>query len=159
MQPPFALLRASINGGAPTSGGLTVPASATVQLSADPSGVSGVTAYRYEIYGYPVGFSLPSGWTADSAGVYFCTTPTPPPFTLPAITGFGKWMLRLIVNFGISANPRVTPVEQLIDEMTALDMLSSHGLHAIGVNETTQWSSQGWVFHQNANLRIINSLI
>lgn len=159
-QAPFALLRAAINGGAATSGGLTVPASATVQLSADPSGTSGVTAYKFEIYGYPVGFSLPSGWTADSAGIYFYSAgATPPLFTLPSITTWGKWMLRLIVNNGISPNPSVLPIQQLTDEMTALDMLSGHGLHDIGVNETTQWSSQGWTFHAQANLRIIQTLL
>lgn len=160
MQAPYASLRASINGGSPTPGGLTVPASATVQLSADPSGTAGVTAYKYEIYGYPVGFSAPSGWSTDSNNVYFYSAgTTPPPFTLPAITTWGKWMLRLILNNGISANTSIIPVTQLIDEMTALDMLSSKGLHDLGTNESTQWSPDGWVFHQQANLRIYQSLL
>jgi hypothetical protein len=160
MQPPYAKLKASINGGGAAAGGLTVPASATVQLSADPGGVSGVYAYKYEIYGYPVGFTVPSGWSTDSAGVYFYSAgATPPVFTLPAITGWGKWMLRLTVNNGISANVAATPPSQLVDEMTALDMLSGHGLHDIGFNETTQWSSQGWVTHHQANLRIIQTLL
>lgn len=159
-QAPFALLRASINGGAAVSGGLTVPASATVQLSADPSGVSGVTAYLYEIYGYPVGFTAPAGWSTDSSGVYFYSAgATPPIFTLSAITGWGKWMLRLTVNNGISPNPVAKPPTDLVDEMTALDMLSGHGLHDIGVNESTQWSADGWVTHQQANLRIIQTLL
>jgi len=159
-QPPFALLRASINGGSPTAGGLTVPASATVQLSADPSGTSGVTSYKYEIYGYPSGFTVPAGWSTDSSGVFFYSAgSTPPPFTLPAISGWGKWMLRLTVNNGVSSNQILFPPEQLVDEMTALDMLSSHGLHDIGFNETTQWSEQGWVTHQQANLRIIQTLL
>jgi hypothetical protein len=159
-QPPYALLRASINGGAATTGGLTVPASATVQLSADPAGTSGVYAYKFQIYGYPVGFSVPSGWSTDSSGVYFYSaSSTPPIFTLPAITTWGKWMLRLIVNNGISSNETVTPSAQLVDEMTALDMLSGHGLHDIGVNESTQWSPNGWVTHQQANLRIIQTLL
>lgn len=159
-QPPFALLRASVNGGSATSGGLTVPASATVQLSANPSGTSGAFAYRYEIYGYPVGFSVPAGWSTDSNGVYFYSaSSTPPVFTLPAITTWGKWMLRLIVNNGISSNPATLPPSQLVDEMTALDMLSGHGLHDIGVNESTQWSPNGWVTHQQANLRIIQTLL
>lgn len=157
---PFAKLKASINGGAATSGGLTVPASATVQLSADPSGTSGVYAYKYQIYGFPVGFSVPSEWSTDGAGVYFYSAgATPPIFTLPSISTWGKWMLRLTVNNGISPNTEVLPTSQLIDEMTALDMLSGHGLHDIGTNETTQWSSQGWTFHAQANLRIIQSLL
>lgn len=161
MQAPFAKLRASINGGAPASGGLTVTAGGVVQLSADPAGTPGVTAYRYEIYGYPAsGFSLPSGWSADSAGVYFYSAgATPPTFTLPAITSWGKWMLRLTVNNGISPNPTVIPIEQLVDEMTALDMVSTHGLHDIGTNETTQWSPHGWVTHQQENLRLIQVLV
>lgn len=160
-QPPFARLLASVNGGSAISGGLTVPASATIQLSADPAGTSGVTSYLYQIYGYPVaGFSVPSGWSTDSNGVYFYSAgATPPVFTLPAITSWGKWMLRLTVNNGISPNPTVIPITQLVDEMTALDMLSSKGLHDLGTNETTQWSPHGWVFHQQANLRVYQSLL
>lgn len=160
MQPPYAKLKASINGGAAVAGGLTVPASATVQLSADPAGVSGAFAYKYEIYGYPVGFTVPAGWSTDSAGVYvYSAGATPPVFSLPAITGWGKWMLRLTVNNGISATPGAIPPSQLVDEMTALDMLSGHGLHDVGFNETTQWSPNGWVTHQQANLRIIQTLL
>jgi hypothetical protein len=159
-QAPFAHLLASINGGSATAGGLTVAASATVQLSADPAGTSGVTQYLYQIYGYPSGFTQPSGWSTDSSGVYFYGSgATPPLFTLPSISGWGKWMLRLTVNNGISPNPQVIPISQLIDEMTALDMLSSHGLHDLGYNESTQWSQHGWVTHHQANLRVLDGLI
>lgn len=159
-QPPFAHLLASINGAGTTSGGLTVPASATVQLSADPAGTSGAFAYRYEIYGFPIGFSVPAGWSTDSNGVYFYSaTSTPPVFTLPAITTWGKWMLRLKLNNAVTPVIGITPPSALVDEMTALDMLSGHGLHDIGFNESTQWSPDGWVTHQQANLRIIQTLL
>src|SRR6478609_454200 len=82
-QPPYATLRASINGAAVQTGGLTVTGGSTVQLSADPAGAADVTRYRYEIYDYPVGFPQPSGWATDTDGTYYYSSgATPPIFTV-----------------------------------------------------------------------------
>lgn len=158
-QAPYALLRASINGGAVTTGGFTVPASATVQLSADPSASVGATIYKYEIYGYPIGFSVPSGWSTDSHGVYFySTSATPPVFTLPSIANWGKFMLRLTLNNAISTNAKVIPPTQLIDESTALSMLSPNGLADVGALESNQFGAT-WVPPVQASLRAIDTAV
>lgn len=158
-QAPYALLRASINGGAATTGGITVPALATVQLSADPAGTSGAFAYRYEIYGYPVGFAQPSGWSTDSAGVYFYSAgSTPPIITLPTIANWGKFMLRLKLNNGISPNPVAKPPSDLVDEGTALSLLSPNGLADVGLLEENQFGNT-WVPAVQASLRKIDTAV
>ena len=138
--PPYALVRASINGGANQTGGLTIAGGSTVQLSADAGGLPGVTQLRWEIFDYPIGFGLPIGWSVDSVGVYFSVAATPPIFTVAAASLFGIYMLRLTVNSAISDNPEIIPPSQLVDE-------------------STQWSPNGWVTHQQANLRIIQTLL
>lgn len=159
--PPYAILRASVNSAPPATGGLTVPGSATIQLSADPTGAAGAYAYKYEIYDYPATFTQPSGWSTDSNGVYFYNLgQTPPVFTLPTNATWGKFMLRLTLNNGVSTNTHSVPASQLVDEDTALDLLSPSGLHDFGFNETGQWSSaEQWVFHLKKNLRTIEAAI
>ena len=92
--PPFAQARVSLNGGASAVGGITAAGGDVVQLSA-----TSTVAWRtqkWEIYEYPAGFALPSGWSADANGSYYSYAVTPAPFTLPAISSlWGKWMLRL----------------------------------------------------------------
>lgn len=157
-QSPYAKLRVSVNGGAVQTGGITVPASATIQLSADPSASSGVSFYKYEIYGYPVGFACPSGWSTSSSSTYYYLGSVPPLFTLPTIGNWGKFMLRLIVNNAVSTNLVSIPVSQLVDESTALSMLSPNGLADVGLFESNQFSST-WTPPVQASLRAIDTAV
>lgn len=160
-QPPYALLRASINGGAVQTGGLTIAGSSSVQLSADPAGAADVSRYKYEILDYPQGWPLPTGWAAAADGSYFYASgTTPPPFTVAAVSNFGKYMLRLTVDNGVSTNPAAVPIAQLVDEATCLEVVSASGIRATGWHETTQWGGlKEWVLHVAINWRLINAWI
>jgi len=159
-QAPYAKVRASINGGAVSTGGLTVAAGSTVQLSADPSASVGVFLYKWEIYDYPVGFTLPSGWSVDSNSVYYYTGTTPPVFTVASVSSFGKYMVRLTVNNRISSNAVSVPVSQLVDESTCIEVVGLSGIHDIGFGESSQWSAnKNYIFHFKANLRLIDQFI
>jgi hypothetical protein len=159
-QAPYAKVRASVNGGAVVYGGLTAAAGSTVQLSADPSASVGVFQYKWEIYDYPVGFAAPSGWSTDANQVYYYNGTTPPIFTLASIASFGKYMFRLVVNSGVSSNPKTIPVTQLVDESTGIDVIGLSGIHDIGFGESAQWSSaKNYIFHLKANLRLIDQWI
>lgn len=160
-QPPYALLRASINGAAVQTGGLTISGGDTVQLSADPAGAADVSRYRYEIYDYPVGFSQPSGWSTDSDGNYFYASgATPPIFTVLSAATFGKYMLRLTVGDPLAEALTVEQREQLVDELTAVEVVAISGIRDTGVGETTQWGGlKTWLLHWKINWRLIDAAI
>lgn len=159
-QPPYALLRASIAGGAPLTGGIVAAASATCQFSADPGGLAGAFMLRWEVLDYPTGWSLPAGWSVDSAGVYFFVGETPPVVTLPDGAHWGKVMPRLTLNNGISENPKVLPLEQLVDTDTAISIFSTTGLKDLGFNEEAQFSATKlWTKDHKDNLRILDAFI
>lgn len=91
----------SVSGGGQQTGGITVSAGSTIQLSGVNTSLW--TSARWEIYGYPPGWATPSGWTLDATtGNIYYTGTTPPLITLPASgsTSWGKWLVRLIVNGG-----------------------------------------------------------
>lgn len=158
--PPYALLRASIAGGAPLTGGIVAAAGATCQLSADPGGLSGAFTQRWELLDVPTGFACPAGWSTDPAGVYFNTAQLPPIFTLPDGSHWGKLMPRLTLNNGISENPEILPIEQLSDTTTAISILSATGLKDLGFNEEHQFSATKlWTRDHKDNLRVLDSFI
>lgn len=146
---PYAKILVSVNGGGNTSGGLTVPSAATIVLSPE-STVGWGPSPKWEIYGFPSGYTAPAGWSTDGTGVIFYTGVTPPGFTLPAAaTRWGKWMLRLTVNGNI------------IDEATALSMLSPlKSLRDIGIREGAQFGGAlgQWIAELQADLRIIEAI-
>lgn len=159
-QPPYALLRASIAGGAPLTGGIVAAAGATCQFSADPGGLPGAFMLRWELLDVPSGFACPAGWSTDPAGVYFNTDETPPVFTLPDGSHWGKLMPRLTLNNGISENPKVLPLEQLVDTDTAISILSATGLKDLGFDEEAQFSATKlWTKDHKDNLRILDAFI
>lgn len=163
MQPPYAILRASIAGGAPQTGGtdgIVAAAGATCQLSADPGGLAGAFMLRWELLDYPSGWSLPSGWSVDAVGVYYSTAQLPPVFTLPDASHWGKIMPRLTLNNGISENTEVLPLENLVDVSTAISILSPTGLKDLGFNEEQQFSATKlWTKDHKDNLRILDTFI
>lgn len=157
---PYAKVLASINGGATASGGIVVPASATVQLS----GVNTASWLNqlWEIYEYPVGFTAPAGWSTAANGSIYSTAVTPPQFTLPAISLWGKFFVRLTVNGGILNGALAGPgsPQPLIDIATALTMLSPNGLVDTGYLEANQFDSlRQWSGEMKRNWRKIDSLL
>lgn len=134
-QPPYAKILVAVNAGAPASGGITVPSAATIALTGENTSFWG--SQLWEIYDFPPGFVAPAGWSTSSSGVIFYTGVTPPSFTLAAAaTGWGKYMLRLTVNQGVKNN---VLDKTMVDEASALSMLSPNGQHGLGFNETTQF--------------------
>jgi hypothetical protein len=153
MPTPTAHLLLTVNGGAPTSGGITAVTGDVIQLSAMSTIGWSASSTRWEITGFPAGFALPSGWssvTADGHTIYYWIGNTnPPPFTLGT---WGKYMLRLLVNGGGGAKTDIS---------TAIEVLSTNGLHDLGHDEEGQFggSAEKWAKHARANLRVIDAAL
>lgn len=141
--PPYAKVLVSIAGGAPTSGFLTVAAGNNIQLSMQSS--VGVQQVRWEIYDYPVGFSVPSGWAQDSVGVLYSTALTPPAFSIPAqgVNNWGKFPIRLRLNgnplqFNSAGQQNQGFNQNLEDTSTILSFLDVNGVEGVGFGESIQ---------------------
>lgn len=147
MPTPTATLRVSVNGGAPTTGGITAAAGDTVQFS-----FANTTGWRNNCrleLSFPAGFTLPAGWSSETVGghtvYYVLGNTTPPVITLGP---WGKYMAKLIVNGGVAT-----------DESTAISVPSPGGLLDLGHREAGQFGgpAEGWAKDQRANLRVIES--
>jgi hypothetical protein len=164
-QAPYALVRASINGGAVQTGGITAPGSATVQLSADPAGLAGATQYRWELLGFPAAFTVPAGWSTATDGSYYSTAQTPPVFSVLSSANWGKYSIRLKLNgggpslTGRETVAQLTAIQALTDIATAISVASVDGLVGVAYYEQNQFSSRGWVEALNHDLRLIQLLI
>lgn len=146
-KPPYAQLQVQINGSAyQPSGIVQVSAGNVITLSA--ASTVGVRTWLWEIYDYPLGFTLPTGWTYESGTsgpMQYSGGPNPPTFTVPsaATTTWGKWMLRLRVNgnplqYTAAGQVNAGFVSSLTDETTILSLLSPAGVEGMGFNESTQ---------------------
>src|SRR5712672_1604883 len=94
---PFASVQASINGGAQRQGGLFVNYNDIIQLTGTDT--SNWTNQVWELTYFPIGYATPAGWTLSSDGLTLSSTSVvPPPFSMPAATLWGKWMIRLRIN-------------------------------------------------------------
>jgi hypothetical protein len=167
MSVPFAELQVSVNGAPVQTGLVTVPAGATIQLQ--PASTIGVTQWLWEIYDYPTGFTLPSGWTyegdAGASPMMYNAGYLPPSFTIPSqgATTWGTFMLRLRINGNplqyVSSgviNQGFQP--QLTDESTILKFDSVNGQEGIGFNESTQGDPlRSWPGTIQRNLRDIDN--
>lgn len=162
---PYAKIRVAVNGGSPTTGGIVVAHGDTIALSAESTVGWGEPAARWEIYAFPSGWTGPGApWTSEAvpqpngsvAIVYkYLGTSPPPPFVMPALPFWGKFMLRLFVNGGIKGGAASS---DLNDQATALEILSPSGLHDMAWREGSQFGAwQNWVAHYAANLRIIDA--
>jgi hypothetical protein len=144
---PYAKLLVSVNGGATQSGGLTVSAGDTIDLTIENT--TNIRQQRFEIYDYPTGVTCPAGWSTDANGVYYYATDyTPPQFT---VTIWGKYMLRLTGNNGLRDG---LADENLVDTSTALSILSTDGLRDLGDGEDIQFG--GWIQEWQENLRLFS---
>lgn len=152
---PYAKVLVRIAGGATQSGGITVTAGQSVALEGENT--TGWRVSQWEIIG-PPGWSVPAGWT-DVGGVatYIGTTGNPPSWTLPAIGGWGKWMIRLTVNGGEKDGDAAHP--EMVDTTTGLSMLSALGLVDIGAGEDSQFSGvvKSWAGSTQTSLRAVDT--
>lgn len=132
------------NGGSVVTGAVDCDFGDTIRLRlAQPGSVS---SCRFEIYGYPAGWSAPSGWAEDTTSrVIYASGTSPSDFDLPADTLWGKWLLRAIVD------------GETDDGATALEIVSPNGLHALPAGEGSQFggAAEKWGKHLEANLRVL----
>ncbi len=156
MPSPYAKLLLTVNGGAPTSGGITAATGDVIQLSGEST--VGWKQQRFEISDYPLTFACPSGWSTDpNSGAYFyALSAVPPPFTLGA---WGKTMLSLVVNNGTNGSGQVDVT--LTDTSTALSVPSpTVGLVDLGFDETNQFAPRTqWTGAIKADLRLIETAL
>lgn len=162
---PYAALRVSVNGGGATSGGITCTFSDVIQLSAVSyvgwGANSASPTARWEIFAYPVAFSLPAGWSQDSTSgaYYYLGNGAPPSFTLPASTAaWGKWLFRLTVDGGVK-NGVVDST--LIDEASGVQIPdSTFGFRDIAYREGSQFSAtKAWISDLQADLRTMTAVV
>lgn len=135
--PPYAALRASLNGGPPTQGYQRVYPGDEVVLSVDPAAVLGARSLKFQIYDFPAALAEPTDWSTTAGGIYqFSGATTAPAVTLPATyaDAFGKYSLRLLVNDGDSGSEDRD--EEFIDETTVLEVMAPDGLHDHAYLET-----------------------
>jgi hypothetical protein len=169
--PPYALAQVSVNGGAPSPGGgpgagVVIPASATIAFTGVDT--TGWVTALWELYDYPPGWSVPSGWTriAATGVVQFSgtsLTPNPPVWTAPTISGWGKWGLRLTVNNATDPQGAVN-FPRMVDTSLALTMYSLHGFHDGLAGEQSQFiaaspaPNRQWAEDYKLNVRTMESL-
>lgn len=158
---PFAQAQMSIDGNSPVMGGVTLDGLGhTLQLS----GVS-TTAWEndlWAIWEYPVGFSLPSGWT-NVNGIYVSSDVQPSIINIPpAATLWGKYFFRLIVNQGLLDGVYMGPgsPQPLVDIASAVRVYSPLGQIDVGFGETNQFdTARQWNGEYKANLRILEQAV
>jgi hypothetical protein len=161
MPTPSAKFYVSVNSGANQDGGIDVPSAANIQFV--PQSTVGWLRVRWEIYDYPEGWSTPTGWTLDANGTIYSTDFTPDDFTLPAAaTLWGVWMPRCLVNEQIDNDQEV--LGSLLDDTTAISMLSPDGLRDIGARESSQFTTtttrvKGWLRSYQRSLRTLDTLL
>lgn len=153
---PFAQIQYTVDGGGLLSGANIVTGANVIQ----PSGVNtGAWLNQlWEIYEYPVGFSVPASWS-NVNGVYQSTAVTPPPFTLLSNSIWGKYLMRLTVNQGLLNGLYAGPgsPQPLVDISSALHVLSLKGTHDVCFGETNQFDAfRQWVGELKASLRALD---
>ena len=156
---PYAQVKQVINAGAPVFGGQTISGGNAVQLS----GVStvGWENQLWEIYEYPTGFSVPSGWT-NVNGIYQSNSVTPTVINIPAAsTLWGKYLWRLTVNGGLLNGIYMGPLstQPLVDEASGVQVLSPNALlYDIAYRESNQFDSvRQWIGQWKLSLRALDT--
>lgn len=159
---PYAKLRASLNGGAPQTGGIGVVHDVLVQLSPESTQGWKLEATVYQITAFPPGWTAPSPWLYDPLQNFFYYTANgtngvnPPAFTLPSVAQivaglWGKWKFRLLVNGGGGTRT---------DWSLALNLPDSTGLVDVAVSESIEFGGNlKWVAALQSNFRIIAAAI
>ena len=119
MTTPSAQPQVKIAGGAFTTGAIEpVAASASVHL--ELVNTAGLDSVRWEWNDYPEGWTAPAGWSTAADGTIFYVGFSPPDFTLPAITLWGKFALRVTGYY-----QQLT--QTIVDESMQLSMIGPFG--------------------------------
>lgn len=142
----YPILRVSVNGGPPQVGaGAGVAASAGDTLELSPDSTTGVTDWRWEIYGYPPDFTVPAGWSTDaSSGAYYYLGAAPPSFVADE---WGKYMLSVATSAdGVALGT---------DTDTAVSILSDEDVEDLGERESTQFG-RSWAASVRRTLRTLS---
>jgi hypothetical protein len=141
-----ATLKIAVNAGAPQTGGITAPTNATLAYSFENT--SGWTKYELQVYA-PTGWSTPAGWSTTDYGARFVGTTSPPAAVDLTGAPWGKYMHRLIVN------------DTIVDDATAVSVLSPTGIEDLGILESIQFSgaARSWAGTVQRFLRGIEGAI
>lgn len=166
--PPYAKLLVKVNGGAPTSGPITVLNGDTIQFVYESAAFWAASPpARLEFYAYPDGWAGPGvpwltrtvnitvgGVTYPFTNYYYDGSVEPPAFLMPAGPTWGKFLVRLFVNGGLTNG--VADVG-LLDETTALEIIDPDvGLHGLARYEAIQFGgAETWVKDHAENLTLI----
>jgi hypothetical protein len=156
---PYAKTLMQIDGGALVSGPQTVAGGNVVQLAGE-STVSWLNQ-TWQIYEYPLGFALPTGWVNNN-GIYESYAVVPPPFTIPLpTTRWGKYLTNLVVNQGLlnGVYQGVGTSQPLVDISGVIQTKSPIlGLSDIAYRETNQFDPlRQWVGELKATLRVLEN--
>lgn len=150
---PYAKVRAQINGGAFVSGGIAVSPNDVITLTGEDTAVWQTALWR--IYGFPVGFPTPSGWTLHPSGYLYSLAFAPPTITMPdGYTRWGKFGVELVVNDGIKNG---VANSDMVDRATMLSLPSVAGLRDFCEEEENQFT--GWGDEFRALLRTLEGLV
>jgi hypothetical protein len=162
-------LLVSVNGGSYASGAQQAAFGQSMALKA--ASTFEFTQIRYDIYDYPPGLTLPSGWSLDpTTNAYYYSptnvTVTPPPVTLPSTgsNNWGRFMLRLRGNnnplrFNPDGSPNASFNPANTDETSLVWIPSPNlGMPGVGFGETTQSDAlRGYVGPIMQSLRLIDA--
>jgi hypothetical protein len=165
--PPYARLGVRVNGAAPQYGGITVAHGDMVQFVAESTAYWGTPAAVWQIFDYPQGWTGPGApWVSttipqanglpDAVVFQYTGNTAPPPFVMPALPYWGKFMPSLFVNGGTIQG---VAAAQLYDESTAVQILSPNALVETAFRETSQYGSwRGFAGVLKALVRLIDGL-
>lgn len=150
---PYAKVRAQINGGSFVSGGITVAPNDVITLTGEDTAFW--TNALWRIYGFPVGFPTPSGWTLHPSGYLYSTSFAPATITMPnGYSLWGKFGIELVVNDGAKNG---VANDDMRDRATMLSLQSVAGLRDICDEEENQFT--GWSEEFRALLRTLEAAV
>lgn len=158
--PPYAAVKISVNGGALTSGGLTVTNGDVLTLSAESTvGWKMSPAPEWRLYGHYSDYTCPAGWStksvtqadASTITVYYYLGTTPPAITVQGSAWWGKVNIGLYVDGGGGA---------LTDEGSGFQVLSPSGQYDISHREGVQWGGGvKWIQAYRQNIRTMEPIL
>lgn len=158
--PPYAAVKISVNGGALTSGGLTVTNGDVLTLSAESTvGWKMSPAPEWRLYGHYSDYTVPAEWSTKSVTqadgsaitVYYYLGTTPPAITVQGSGWWGKVNIGLYVDGGGGA---------LTDEGSGFQVLSPSGQYDISHREGVQFGGGvKWIQAYRQNIRVMEPIL
>lgn len=138
---PYALLQASVNGGAVQTGIVTVYPGDSVVFSGLDAGLVGARSKKFELYEYPDGLAQPSGWSTDGLKYYYAGGSSAPPLVIPADLNIaiGKYLPRLLIDGGVAPEGRAEADYR--DESLVLVFPSPDGIEDTAYLEGAQFDA------------------